>query len=860
MAKQPQPDNRLHILGIRHHGPGSARAMLAALDAADPAIVLIEGPADADAIIPFAASPDMVPPLALLVHATEDASNASFYPFAVYSPEWQAMRWALARGRPVRFIDLPAEHRLALMAEARKAAEAALARLAAEAEAGAVEGGGDDRDRPEGDGGDAQDAGNEPVGTCRRAGDTDVPADDTASPDAASPDSATLDSAALAIRRDPLAYLAQIAGYDDSEAWWNALIEQGAHGPEVFAAIETAMGELRGYVESELHKLAPSGSSPEAATALAADPDRPLEIQREAHMRLAIAAAMKETEGAVAVVCGAWHAPALRRKVAQADDKAALKGLLRLKITATWVPWTNTRLASSSGYGAGVTSPGWYAHLWEEFERADGVPSPRQFTARWQGRIARLLRDNGRPASTASVIEGVRLAETLAALRDLSMPGLDEMREATLATLCSGESAPWKLVETELVVGRAVGEIDDNVPQMPLAADLARLQKKLKLKPEALDREVPLDLRSDAGLQKSLLLHRLDLIGVTWGVLLGAGSSRGTFRENWRLRWEPEFSVKLAEALIYGTTIEQAAGNCAVAKARATQSLPAMAEAVNGCLLAGLDDAARVTISILQARATASSDIGGLAGTIPPLASVLRYGTAREIPADELRLLVVSLAEAVCAGLVYGCRNLQAEEAAGLRASLAGLDQALAVLDIAAVSEAWQSALARVADDEQAHGSLRGFAVRRLYDQGHLPLPETALYLSRALSRSVPPLEAGAWLDGFLGASGQLLVYDADLRSIIDGWIVAIGEDDFVALLPMLRRATSAIDRMERRKLIEEIVRSPLPSAAPAGGGNPATAAAIAESAGSNAPGFAAALPLIVRILGLRPIEQGSSP
>src|SRR5690606_6581191 len=148
-----------------------------------------------------------------------------------------------------------------------------------------------------------------------------------------------------------------------------------------------------------------------------------------------------------------------------------------------------------------------------------------------------------------------------------------EMREASLATLCEGEIAPFKLIEQQLVIGRRVGEIDEAVPQMPLAAELARWQKKLKLKPEALDSDVSLDLRSGAGLAKSLLLHRLALIGVPWGKMQGMGTSRGTFRENWRLRWEPEFSVRLAEALVHGTTVEQAAGNAAVAAARDAKSL-----------------------------------------------------------------------------------------------------------------------------------------------------------------------------------------------------------------------------------------------------------------------------------------------
>src|SRR5262245_47413307 len=97
----------LDVLGIRHHGPGSARVVSRALDVLEPTIVLVEGPPDASDVIEFAAHPDMQPPVALLVYDTEVPSRAVYYPFASFSPEWQALRWALARNVPVRFIDLP---------------------------------------------------------------------------------------------------------------------------------------------------------------------------------------------------------------------------------------------------------------------------------------------------------------------------------------------------------------------------------------------------------------------------------------------------------------------------------------------------------------------------------------------------------------------------------------------------------------------------------------------------------------------------------------------------------------------------------------------------------------------------------
>ena len=55
----------------------------------------------------------MEPPIALLAYATGEPSKAAFWPFAVFSPEWQALQWAAKNGVQARFCDLPAFNVLA---------------------------------------------------------------------------------------------------------------------------------------------------------------------------------------------------------------------------------------------------------------------------------------------------------------------------------------------------------------------------------------------------------------------------------------------------------------------------------------------------------------------------------------------------------------------------------------------------------------------------------------------------------------------------------------------------------------------------------------------------------------------------
>ncbi|HEX7923088.1 MAG TPA: DUF5682 family protein, partial [Bradyrhizobium sp.] len=225
----------VHIFGIRHHGPGSARRLLEALGELRPQIVLIEGPSDASDLLPMLADAAMAPPVALLTYAADDPARAIFWPFATYSPEYQAACWAVRTGSAARFIDLPASYRLAPAASPAAPAEEDAA------------------------------ASGEPV------------PDEPPNP----------------LERDPIGVLASAGGYEDGESWWRDVIEENPAPGPVFAAIADAMAALR--------EAAPSVAGREAA--------------REAHMRLEIARAAKETDGAVAVVCGAWHVPALQQKV-----------------------------------------------------------------------------------------------------------------------------------------------------------------------------------------------------------------------------------------------------------------------------------------------------------------------------------------------------------------------------------------------------------------------------------------------------------------------------------------------------------------------------------------------------------------
>jgi hypothetical protein len=202
----------------------------------------------------------------------------------------------------------------------------------------------------------------------------------------------------------------------------------------------------------------------------------PLEQKREAHMRQMIRAAEKDGFERIAVVCGAWHAPALAQLPAAKQDAAVLKGLPKVKVQAAWVPWTHGRLQWVSGYGAGIESPGWYDHLWQHRD---------QIATRWLASVAALLREQDMDASPAQLIDSVRLADALAAMRRLLLPGLEELMESVETVLLFGNRAPLQLIHDKLIVGETLGQVPDETPAVPLQQDLTALQKRLRMPAEA---------------------------------------------------------------------------------------------------------------------------------------------------------------------------------------------------------------------------------------------------------------------------------------------------------------------------------------------------------------------------------------
>ncbi|MBC7996399.1 MAG: hypothetical protein IAF58_00540 [Leptolyngbya sp.] len=703
------------VLGIRHHGPGSARSLCDALQHLQPDCILIEGPPEGEAILSLVASEQMQPPVALLVYAPDVPNKAAYYPFAIFSPEWQAIKFGLAAGIPVRFIDLPQTNWMAM----------------------------------------------DKVATATESETDPDPNSDQVLP---------------TIPKDPLSWLAKAAGYSDGERWWEHMVEQRKDSTDVFEAILEAMTILRNEVPVRNDRMDP---------------------YREAYMRNSIRAAIKAGHQKIAVVCGAWHAPVLENMPAAKDDALILKGLPKMKVESTWIPWNHSRLSFASGYGAGVTSPGWYQHLWTYHDR---------IVERWMTLVARLLREEDLDASSAHAIEAVRLAETLSAMRERSAPGLIEIMEAIETVICNGNDIPLRLIHEKLIVGEVLGRVPDATPSVPVQRDLQREQKRLRLPAEASERILDLDLRKEIDLERSRLLHRLNLLNIPWGRLQNTKGKSGTFHEIWQLRWKPEYSLHLIDAGKWGKTVLEAAEGRAQEIAQSTDTLSKLTALLDAALLSDIKTTVDFIIKRVQCVAALAGDIGHLMDAIPDLVRVARYGNVRKTDIVSVENVIEGILARIWISLPSACSSINDDAAGTMFVRVVNVHSAINLLQVEDHSQNWLIALLKVADGASSHGLLAGRATRLLLEQRFFSIDEAARRLGFALSSATDARSAAVWIEGFLRGSGLLLIHDDGLWTIVDDWLNTLSVEKFSEILPLLKRTFSTFEPAERRQMGEKVV------------------------------------------------------
>ncbi|WP_432989098.1 vWA domain-containing protein [Dactylosporangium sp. CA-233914] len=759
------------LIGVRHHSPALSVVIGELLDRFRPEVLLLELPAEFAPWLPWLADPATAAPVALAGVLGADGAPA-FYPFADFSPELVALRWAARNGVEVIPCDLPLSSRFW-----------------------------HDREQTAPDAAGPRDSGTSgtsrsPFGDALRQAATGRPDEDmwdrVVEARAPGADPEAVRRAALLVgwaMRTDAATGAGVGALDlRREAWMRRCLASVA-GRRAVAVVGSfhAAALLAGDATTDGAQPAPDGivGSLHAAPLLAGD------------------ATTDGTQPAPDGIVGSLHAAAL---VAGDGAEPASDG-----VVTSLVPYSFALLDSRSGYPAGIRDPRWQQAVVAARGRAGEVEAAALAAV---VEVCSRVRGAGHPAGPAEAREVFRLAADLARLRGLPAPGRGELVEGLQSVLAHGEvlgrgRAVAAAMEAVLV-GDVRGSLAPGAPRSGLRPAVEALLAELRLPgPGGQAKDLRLDpLRSELDRRRDVALRQLSACRIPYAENTAVEGTAGVdaLTTRWNVEWTPGTEAMLDVAGIRGVTLAQAAEGALRERRRREEGDEGPTAAQ---IIAGLEAAAAC----------------GLAG----LATQRLEELAEQVPASatlEELMAALALVDRLRSGHIPG---LPAAVAGGL-ADLAGLSE---VLEAAAVRQVDGLAGSEDLDDVRALVALgrradaAGVGLRladalvRLTDGG-TPVMAAGAGAVQVLLGLAEPAElgtrVGSWVDaavsdearrrllghlrGLLAAAEPLLQSGPDALDALLDRVATLPDEAFLARLPALRGGFQTVSPAGRDRLL----------------------------------------------------------
>jgi len=732
-------DAGIHLVGVRHHSPGCAQALAALLAEVRPAVVLIEGPREYGALLGALADERTKPPVAIL---SVGQRRSGFYPLADFSPEWIALRWGSANGATVEFIDASYT----------------------------------DLDDPEAD------------------------------------EVRTLQAEHHLARSRLIAALAATLGCRDHDEVWEHLFE--VRSPE-------SLNDWRGFFADTL-----------AWGGLARlDAERDFLDADGTHAREAVMAAIleryRDTGGGVVVVTGAFHTLALLDVLDNAPEAAWVRAQRGAELDpqrdAWLIRYDFDRLDGLRGYGAGMPAPGfWQRAFHARLAGADG----RTFAIDVVLEVAARLRESGEPIGSATVMDAAQQAVRLAELRGRGWPGRTDIADALLSCFVKddlGLSGAIGDALRRVFGGPDLGELPDGIAAPPLVAQARREAQRLRFViTDASPRQVHLDTqRKPAHVRRREFLARMRFVGSGFARQLGGadlvqGSGAGLLFEEWEYAWTPLVEAALIAASARGATLAELV-RAGVARRLAADDLAsgAVARLISELLVMGEPDALAPALNALRDCYAGDSHLGSVLDSLHALAGLLgEHGRlALGDRADVVReLLGTGLAAAAhLIAPLSGLRDKELAEACSQVISLRSL--LLRLADLAEPGpglvepvetfepQAITRELRRLRGDRRTPARLQACLLGLAFCDADLGSDELATATAAHLAPGADPERVAEFLLGILQAAPDLLLHTPELLRSLNAALGAMEPQEFLSVLPDLRRAFTWLKPTETHRL-----------------------------------------------------------
>ncbi|MEK5437200.1 MULTISPECIES: DUF5682 family protein [Paenibacillus] len=730
----------VHIFGVRHLSPGGAQHLLSFLHEIEPTAVLIEGPSDATPEIRHVINMTTKPPIAILAFTEEVPVRTALWPLALYSPEYQAMRWAEQQGAYTAFIDLPSSVVIALQDIRTKS-----------------------RDSVE------QSDESEVNNTVEKA-----------------PEEASLYDR-----------VAELAGELDYDMYWERNFEhntnKGAYQEAIISfssqmrqiseenerhnnVIEYAHNTIReAYMRRQIQDTIAAGHQPNKIVVVCGA------YHAAALADLASGMSDEEIDALPSLNSKLTLMPYTYYKLSSLSGYGA-GNLAPHYYQMMWERMMNGSLEDL---------PNHYLSTVARYLRNTG-------THRSTAEIIEAVR----LAESLAALHGGS-APTLRDLRDAALTLLGRGELSVIAEALARTDIGTAIGELAEGISQTPIQDDLNrqLKRLKLEKYKTPVANDLELDLRE-NRRVSSEEAAYLDLNRSFLFHRLRLLGIDLVNIRASGQTGATWAEHWVMKWSPEVEIQVVESTLLGETIELASAYVLQQKLDGSSTIAEASALIRTAYECGMIHQMEAGRQTLQRLAVDTRDVVQIAASIHELSLLIQYGDVRRIDTKPLIPLLEQLFRRACLFLLDASQCN--DEASGEMLKAMNILNQAAIAHSEELDELlWIQELKHLSERDDCNPRLSGVACSILLERNAMTAQQCSEEVSRRLSPGIPAELGAGWFEGMSMRNRYVLLSRLSLWEQLNEYINSLDDEEFVRALVFLRRAFSTFERREKTMIAE---------------------------------------------------------
>ncbi|MDE7325906.1 MAG: hypothetical protein K2N63_06490 [Lachnospiraceae bacterium] len=800
------------FLPVRHHSPACSVQIQKIIKKWEPTAILVEGPDNANALIPVMVHEDTKAPFAIYYSYHDKAGKISeekghykcYYPFLAYSPELVAVREAAARGIPAAFIDLSYGDILAASKEGRG--------LRKEEEKSNYND-------------DYLLSSNEYIGRlCEKTG--------------------------LRSFGEFWEKYFELNGMDeDCDVWFSHLLtycrlarentpkeemeEDGCIAREAHMAARIVQW-VQEYREKSLED-GDTGNLKAASKKTAKRNGKKLEADETMENTNGI----EKNEGSVGsdsdmakilVITGGFHTQGLLERFCLEHFKETKKAAGKLSAGKTamgkigkipekdqsvyLMPYSMEAADALNGYASGMPYTGFYQQVWEGLQEGEEQPYAKA--------VLDLLVETGKKVrgkeaclSTYDEICAWQMAQGLGELRAKPQPGAYELQDAVLCSYVKGEYniASDMPVQTlrGLMTGRGIGRLCAMANVPPIVQDFEAQCTAFRLKMHStLETEVTLSIFSEKKHRAtSCFFHRMGFLKTEFarrlkGPNLQLKRDKNLIREIWKYKWNTQVISALIDVSVYGATIAEAAVSLVGEELKKDLNAGMAATLLTQVFEMGLTGQLASVYGRVQELVVADTDFYSIADAMKSLMMMGELGGLYDVEMDFLALLHTAVQKLIT--LLPAMAQVKEERLSDCMDILKMLYQVTGRgEEMKMERDAYYEALMRLVEMVDINAGLSGCIHGILYGCG---IEDTngveKASIGYLTGTREQLLQTAVFFRGLFYTAKDLIFIGGRLLGILDTFFGQVDEQEFVELLPQLRMAFAYFTPSEVDKIAKQ--------------------------------------------------------